>query len=107
MVNNTMRKRSWAVILGLIGALFGPLILSRVIPAVPLRSYFWLERKLDLQALRDLEPFLIKIDVLRPARVRVRGGYPRDLVPLILLRNGEWQPEVWESLSPALPKGAV
>jgi FkbM family methyltransferase len=32
---------------------------------------------------------------------------PRDLVPLILLRNGEWQPEVWESLSPALPKGAV
>jgi FkbM family methyltransferase len=113
-VNITMPKRSWAgaVILGLIGALVGPLILSRVIPAVPLRSYFWLERKLDLQALRDLEPFLIKIGVLRPARVRVRGGFtmlldPRDLVPLILLRNGEWQPEVWESLSPALPKGAV
>ena len=98
--------------LGLIAALVSPFILSRVVPAVPLRSYFWIERKLDVQVLRNLEPFFIKTGVLRPARVRVRGGVtmlldPRDLVPLILLRNGEWQPEVWESLLPALAKGAV
>ena len=106
--------RIWrrAAILGLIAVLAGPLILARVIPAVPLRSYFWLERKFDLEALRNLEPFLIEIGLLRPARVRVRGGVtmlldPRDLVPLILLRNTEWQPEVWDSLSVALPKGAV
>ena len=63
--------RTWqkTVILGLIGALAGPLILSRVIPAVPLRSYFWLERKLDSQALRDLEPSLIKIGLLQVSSV--------------------------------------
>ncbi len=114
MMRITKANRSWriAVILVLIAVVVGPFILSRVTPAVPLKSYFWLERKLDLQTLRDLEPALIKFGVLRPARVHVRGGVtmlldPRDLVPLILLRNGEWQPEVWESLSLALPKGAV
>src|SRR5205085_2094842 len=55
---------------------------------------------------------LIKIGVLRPARVRVRGGFtmfldPRDLVPRSLLQSGEWQPDVWSSLQPVLPKGAV
>jgi FkbM family methyltransferase len=90
----------------------GILILARVAPAVPLRAYFAVERKLDSDILRDLEPFLTKVGVLRPARVRVRGGLtmllnPRDLVPLILLRTGEWQPEVWDSVVAALPKGAV
>ena len=81
----------------------GVLILARVSPAVPLRAYFAMERKLDSDVLRDLEPTLIKVGVLRPARVRIRGGLtmllnPRDLVPLILLRTGEWQPEVWDRL---------
>jgi len=109
-----MPKRTWiiAVILGLIGLLLSPLILSRVIPGVQLRYYFWLERKLNLQVLRDLEPFLIKVGVLRPARVRVKGGFrmvldPRDLVPLSILRGEDWQPEVWESLVAALPMAAV
>jgi len=55
---------------------------------------------------------MIRIGVLRPARVRVRGGFtmvldPRDLVPLSLLRSEEWQADVWDSLLAALPKGAV
>jgi FkbM family methyltransferase len=99
-------------ILGLMAILVSPFILSRVVPGVTLRYYFWLERKLDMPVLRDLEPFLIDVGVLRPARVRVRGGFtmlldPRDLVPLSLLRSEEWQTEVWDSLLPALPKGAV
>src|ERR1700676_2194823 len=109
-----MVKNKWitAVTLALIAFLAGTLILSRLAPAVPLRAYFAMERKLDSDVLRDLEPFLIKIGVLRPARVRVRGGLnmlldPRDLVPLLLLRTGEWQPEVWDSLMAALPKDGV
>ena len=109
-----MPKSSWskAAILALIVFLIGPLILSRAMPAIPLRSYFWLERKLDSQFLRDSERSMIGMGLLRPARVRVRGGFtmlldPRDLVPLSLLRSGEWQPEVWDALAPALPKGAV
>jgi FkbM family methyltransferase len=81
-------------------------------PGVPLRYYFWLERKLDSQAMRNLEPVMIRAGLLRPGWVRVRGGFrmeldPRDLVPLLLLRDGEWQPEVWEALAPGLPKGGV
>jgi FkbM family methyltransferase len=106
-----VRKRHWLIAF-IILVLAAPFILGRVAPALPLRSYFAMERKFDAQFLRAAEPLLIKVGVLRPARVRVRGGFtmlldPRDLVPLILLRSGEWQPEVWESLSAALPKGGV
>jgi FkbM family methyltransferase len=101
-----------AATLGLVTFLIAVLILARAAPAVPLRAYFAIERKLDLDILRDLEPAFIKIGILRPARLRVRGGWtmlldPRDLVPLILLRTGEWQPEVWDSLVAVLPKDAV
>jgi FkbM family methyltransferase len=99
-------------ILTLIALLAGVLILARVAPAVPLRAYFGMERKLDLDILRSLEPVFIKAGILRPARVRVRGGFtmvldPRDLVPLILLRTGEWQPEVWDAVVAALPKDGI
>ena len=32
---------------------------------------------------------------------------PRDMVPLMILRSGSWQPEIWESLSPVLGEGSV
>ncbi len=107
-----MTRRRASIILVLIALLAFPVILSRVAPAVPLRAYFSLERKFDSQGLRDLEPFLIKTGLLRPARMRVRGGFtmvlnPQDLVPLMLLRTGEWQPDVWDALVPALPRDGV
>jgi FkbM family methyltransferase len=107
-----MTRSRASIILGLIAFLALPVILSRVAPAVLLRAYFSLERKFDLQALRDLEPFLIKTGVLRQARMRVRGGFtmalnPRDLVPLMLLRTGEWQPEVWDALAASLSQDSV
>jgi FkbM family methyltransferase len=107
-----MTRRRASIILVVIAFLVLPVILSRVAPAVPLRAYFSLERKFDWQSLRDLEPFLIKTGLLRQARMRVRGGFtmalnPQDLVPLMLLRTGEWQPEVWDALASALPPDSV
>src|SRR5262249_9015009 len=32
---------------------------------------------------------------------------PRDQVPVNILRSGEWQPEIWTSISAALPKDGV
>ena len=116
-MNLAVDERRWARIgstILVLGVVLGAVLVGVLVwaPEVPLRQYFWLERKLDVQILRGAEPLLIRLGVLRAARVRVRGGYtmfldPRDLVPLSLLRSGEWQPEVWESLEPALPKGAV
>lgn len=85
---------------------------ARIAPAFFLRQYFSMERRYDAALLRDIEPFFINTGLLRPARVRIRGGLtfeldPRDLVPLTILRTGEWQPEVWESLAPSLKPGAV
>jgi len=49
---------------------------------------------------------------LRPARLEVEPGIsflldPRDFVSVTILRNGAWQPEVWESISAALSDGGV
>jgi FkbM family methyltransferase len=32
---------------------------------------------------------------------------PRDLVPLVILRTGIWEPELWSSISATLPEGGV
>jgi FkbM family methyltransferase len=84
------------------------------------RSYYRLLRKWGdrpgyesrAAMLAKCEPFLLKIGVLGPARVQIESKIsffldPRDLVPATILKTGEWQPEIWDSLSPSLPENAV
>src|SRR5579863_4604908 len=58
------------------------------------------------------EPVLYKAGVLRPVRLRVEPHLsfffdPMDVVPVTILRTGEWQPEVWQSLHSSLNDGSV
>ncbi|HKW98709.1 MAG TPA: FkbM family methyltransferase [Bryobacteraceae bacterium] len=85
-----------------------------------LRSYFRLEglwiRHWPFERgrweVRDLVPLLCRVGILGPARVQVEPGVsffldPGDLVPATILRTGEWQPEIWQSLAPSLSEGSV
>jgi len=92
--------------------------LGRLNSPKTLRTYYRLEYKWDGRwplghdLLYSLEPALIRLGVLRPARVEIERGLtlyldPRDLVPVNILRTGEWQPEIWNSISTALPKDGV
>jgi FkbM family methyltransferase len=98
----------------------GVLLLSRVYPSGTVRAYYWIERNWyerwprdsGKAAIRSIEPALLKAGILRPVRLQIEPGVsflldPRDFVPLTILRTGEWQPEVWESLSPSLSEGRV
>lgn len=74
------------------------------------REFFRLERKRN--SLQRFEPMLRGIGVLRPVRIQVERGMnllldPRDLVPVTILRTKEWQPEVWNAISPALSENSV
>jgi FkbM family methyltransferase len=91
---------------------------AHINPSKTLSVYYRLERKWDARwppghdLLYNLEPTMIRIGVLRPARVEIERGIslyldPRDLVPVSILRGGEWQPEIWSSISAALPKDGV
>ena len=62
--------------------------------------------------LAEFEPLLMKTGVLGPARVQVEPGIsyfldPSDLVPATILKTGEWQPEIWDSITPSLTDGGV
>jgi len=96
------------------------LLLSRVYPPGTVRAYYWIERNWyerwprdsGKAAIRSIEPALLKAGILRPVRLQIEPGVsflldPRDFVPLTILRTGEWQPEVWDSLSPSLSEGRV
>src|SRR5438552_3971664 len=83
-----------------------------------LSVYYRLERKwesrwpLGHDLLYNMEPTMIRLGVLSPARVEIERGMsfyldPRDLVPINILRTGEWQPDIWSSISAALPIGGV
>ena len=66
----------------------------------------------DRWAIQTLTPYLCRIGFLGPARVKVEPGLsllldPRDLVSVTILRTRAWQPEIWDSLSPALAEGGV
>lgn len=55
---------------------------------------------------------MCRLGILGPVRMKVKPGVsflldPRDLVSATILRTGEWQPEIWDSLSPALSEGSV
>jgi FkbM family methyltransferase len=84
------------------------------------KGFFWLERQWDehwhhqtgKQVFVNLEPFLRKVGFLRPVRIEVEPGISflldsRDLVPSTILKTGEWQPEVWNSIVLKLSEGAV
>jgi FkbM family methyltransferase len=94
-------------------------IFARTHRSYTVRSYYRLERKWSdrqwnqrASMLASLEPLLLKSSVLGPARVEVERGIsffldPRDLVPSVILKTGEWQPEIWDSIATALPEGGV
>lgn len=96
------------------------LVFSFLDPSHTARAYFALERawndhwplETGKNWIQQLEPAMRRAGILRPVRLQVEPGVsffldPRDLVPVTILRTGEWQPEVWESLSPSLSPGAV
>ncbi len=61
---------------------------------------------------RNLVPLLCRLGLLAPVRIQVEPGIsylldPLDLVSVSILRGGEWQPEIWESILPALSEGSV
>src|SRR6202035_3309095 len=63
-------------------------------------------------AIQHFTPLLCRAGLLRPVRMKIEPRVsflldPRDLVAVTILRTKEWQPEVWEALSPALSQGAV
>lgn len=87
-------------------------VFAHLFRSVTVRTYYGLERKWNSTLMQDLEPALLTLGILAPARVRVERGLtfyldPRDLVPVNILRTGEWQPEVWKSLLPSLNEGSV
>lgn len=105
------------ILIAIVGA---GLVFSRANRPATVRAYFGLERtwsehwpfQRGKDALQDLEPKLLALGILGPARVEVEPGVsffldPRDLVPVSILRSGEWQPEIWSSISPALSNGSV
>jgi FkbM family methyltransferase len=84
------------------------------------RTYFRVEGKITERwpfergryAIYSLVPVLCRVGILGPARIQVEPGVsfmldPRDLVANMILRTGEWQPEIWESISPNLSEGSV
>src|SRR5258706_235637 len=84
------------------------------------KNYFWFEQawaahwplETGKHAIENLTPFFCRIGLLHPTRATVQPGVsflldPRDLVPLTILRTGEWQPEIWEAVSPNLHQGSV
>jgi len=98
-----MRKIVWAILALLAIGLF-------LRSPLGVRFFFRQERKWN--ALQNLEPFLRRVGILHPVRVQVERGFsllldPRDLVPLTILRTREWQPEVWNAVSPVLTPGSV
>ena len=96
------------------------LIFAQANPRATVRSYFWLEQKWidhwpiksQRRSIERLAPVLVRAGILGPVRLQVEPGIsflldPRDLVPVTILRTGEWQPEVWNSIAPSLSEGSV
>ncbi|PYT11932.1 MAG: hypothetical protein DMG59_25025 [Acidobacteria bacterium] len=121
MPNQISRRRKIAWVASAILAIAAlALIFSRVNRSATLRAYFWLEQtstehwplKRAKSSIEKLAPVLCRLGILGPARVQVEPGVsflldPRDLLAVSILRGGEWQPELWDSLAPALSNGSV
>jgi FkbM family methyltransferase len=101
------------------------LIFAHANRSASVKAYFWAEQALiehwpralgkdalERFAIRNAVPNLCRAGILGPARIQVEPGIsflldPRDLIAVSILRGGEWQPEIWEALAPALSEGAV
>lgn len=121
MLNKSSGTRKVIIVASVVIAVaFFAFAFARANPPAAVRTYFWLETKWiehwpfksGKWTIQKLVPGMIKVGVLRPVRVAVEPGVsflldPRDLVSVTILRNGEWQPEIWDSISPTLSEGSV
>lgn len=107
-------------LVSILGATLFLVVLLYADAALTAKTYFRLENawgehwpiKSQRGAFEALEPAMRKLRILRPARIEVEPGIsfvldPGDLVPLAILKSGQWQPEVWSSIAPALSEGSV
>jgi FkbM family methyltransferase len=114
------RHRVKALLIVVAAVLFLLVALVYANASLTAKSFFQLEQTWALHwpiqsqqgAIVALEPALIKLRLLRPARVQVEPGIsffldPRDLIPIDILRTGQWQPEIWSSIAPSLSDGSV
>ncbi len=116
-----MRSAKYALIAcAVLAVLWLCILFSNTARLAVARSYFRLENawvarwpvESQRYAIQRLTPVLCRAGLLRPVRMRVEPRVsflldPRDLVAVTILRTKEWQPQVWEALSPALSEGAV
>ena len=101
------------------------LVFARINPSATVRAYFKAEQTLvehwpekwgragvDGFIVQTGVPAMRRYGILRPARIEVEPGVsflldPGDLIGVTILRAGEWQREVWDSLAPNLSEGGV
>ena len=116
-MSRRIAKISIAILLGVAAYVW---VLSRTNRPELLRQYFrlenaWIEHWPTQSGKLKIEKFsniLLRAGMLAPARVEIEPGLslmldPRDLVPLVILRTGIWEPELWSSISATLPEGGV
>jgi FkbM family methyltransferase len=119
-----MSSKSWRF-LGIVLAVAVVLILAvfvaaRVSPTATVKGFFMAERawisvwpfEHGRYAVEKLEPLFYKAGILTPVRLEVEPHMsfllnPTDVVPVTILRTGEWQPEVWQALEPSVHEGSV
>jgi FkbM family methyltransferase len=114
------RRRAKSIVIVLAVALGLLVALAYSSASLTARTFFQIERTWadhwpivsQQDALQALEPGLIKMRLLRPVRVEAEPGIsffldPRDLIPIDILRTGQWQPEIWSSIAPSLSEGSV
>jgi FkbM family methyltransferase len=106
-------------VLGILAGIFAILvfalwIFSHVNRPKSVKAFYRFEARWNERwpLIQNVEPFLYRTGFLAPTRIQVERGVsfhldPRDLVPITILRTGVWQPEIWNSLAPSLPPGAV
>src|SRR5881296_1898728 len=121
MLHKTARPRNTALIgCILLGSFWVGLRLSNSVRLAAAKLYFGAENAWVKAwpspnggyTTKSLTRMMCDIGLLRPVRMKVDQGIsflldPRDLVSVTILRTREWQPEVWDAISPALSKGAV
>src|ERR1700682_6020041 len=106
-----IRKLGFAVLIVLAVAALAWVFSQTNRPATA-RAYFWLEgmwiqhwpMERGRWEIRNLVPVMCRAGILAPVRMQVEPSVsflldPRDLVPVTILRTGQWQPEAWDSIS--------
>jgi FkbM family methyltransferase len=118
MLNRILRFAKIGLIaLVVLGAVI--FVFSRLNQPATTRAFFSVERGWvehwpwrGRSTISRLEPALYKLGIVGPARVEVEPHLsffldPRDYLAATVLITGQWQPEVWDSLSPVLSEGGV